>query len=136
MTVPITSPEYAILEKCTNLLEIFDIVSQFASRILTANEIEQQVQHWKLDTSSQMALDSSLSTLISLFSKILKDENDEYNLVDCFNRVLSRILTEKLPYSVTQYLNECRFKFRSNSSMRDMTELLLGGNPVYLFCCV
>jgi hypothetical protein len=125
--VPTTSAEYAIIEKCDNLLDLFAIVSQFSSRILTASEIEQQIQVWKLDTSSQKALDASLASLISLFSKLLKDDQGEYNLVDCFERIVSRILNERLPFAVTQYLNECRFKFKATSTMRDLTELLLGG---------
>jgi hypothetical protein len=126
LCVPSQSREYTLISKILELDELFEVVSQFSTNIMTTQQLEQKIQYWKLDISSPNRLHNTLLDLIDLYTKLLSDDEGSLSINALFQALISRILTEKLPFNVVQSLNECRLRFPTNGTMRDLTETLLG----------
>ena len=104
---------------------IFDCTTRFASVLLTDRDLELQINAWSFIVTDTKALHRSITELISLYLRIMTDDQKGVNLNDLFHRVVSRMLQERLPYNVQESLGEARKSFDENDSMNDIVTHLI-----------
>ncbi len=116
-SLPANSSEFAVLNRCGNLEDLFETVSTFAPSILTQRELESKIVSWKLDYRSVAHLNKSLSDLISW----VEDVSDaDLRIIDIYHNVIGRILQEKLNGRILHNLQEIRMKISEQDRISDL----------------
>ncbi|MFN9900193.1 MAG: hypothetical protein ACK55Z_15670, partial [bacterium] len=69
-SLPVNSSEFAVLNRCSNLEDLFETISTFAPSIPTQRELENKIVSWKLDYRSVEHLNRSLTNLFCWFELV------------------------------------------------------------------
>ncbi len=116
-SLPANSSEFAVLNRCGNLEDLFETISTFAPSIPTQRELESKIVSWKLDNRSVAHLNKSLSDLISW----VEDVSDaDLRTIDIYHNVIGRILQEKLNGRILHNLQEIRTKISEQDRISDL----------------
>ncbi len=121
-SLPANSSEYAVLNRCSNLEDLFETISTFAPSILTQRELENKIVNWHIDCRSVANLNRSLSDLIN-WSKAVSDS--ELRTIDIYHHVIGRLLQEKLAPRILNSLQEIRLKITEEDRISDLIQMLL-----------
>ncbi len=121
-SLPANSSEFAVLNRCSNLEDLFETISTFAPSIPTQRELESKIVLWKLDYRSVAHLNKSLTDLIAW----IEDVSDSVlSTVDIYHNVIGRILQEKLNSRILHNLQEIKMKISEQDKIADLVQMLL-----------
>ena len=120
--LPANSSEFVLLNRCTNLEDLFETISTFAPSIPTQRELESKIVAWKLDYRSVAHLNKSLSDLICWVGDV-SDSN--LRTIDIYHNVIGRILQERLNGRIIHNLQEIRMKISEQDQISDLVQMIL-----------
>jgi hypothetical protein len=121
-SLPANSSEFALLNRCANLEDLFETISTFAPSIPTQRELESKIVSWKLDYRSVAHLNMSLTNLIAWVEDV---SDSDLSTVDIYHNVIGRILQEKLNSQLLHNLQEIRMKISEQDKISDLIQMLL-----------
>jgi hypothetical protein len=121
-SLPVNSSEFAVLNRCSNLEDLFETISTFAPSIPTQRELENKIVSWKLDYRSVEHLNRSLTNLICWVEEV---SDSELSTVDIYHNVIGRILQEKVNSRILHNLQEIRMKISEQDRISDLIQMLL-----------
>jgi hypothetical protein len=121
-SLPVNSSEFAVLNRCSNLEDLFETISTFAPSIPTQRELENKIVSWKLDYRSVEHLNRSLTNLICWVEEV---SDSELSTVDIYHNVIGRILQEKVNARILHNLQEIRMKISEQDRISDLIQMLL-----------
>jgi hypothetical protein len=121
-SLPANSSEFAVLNRCSNLEDLFETISTFAPSIPTQRELESKIVSWKLDYRSVAHLNKSLTDLICWVEEV---SDSELTTVDIYHNVIGRILQEKVNSRILHNLQEIRMKISEQDRISDLIQMLL-----------
>jgi hypothetical protein len=121
-SLPANSSEFAVLNRCANLEDLFETISTFAPSIPTQRELENKIVNWKLDYRSVAHLNKSLTDLICWVEDV---SDSDLNTVDIYHNVIGRILQEKVNSRILHNLQEIRMKISEQDRISDLVQMLL-----------
>jgi hypothetical protein len=121
-SLPANSSEFAVLNRCANLEDLFETISTFAPSIPTQRELESKIVNWKLDYRSVAHLNKSLTDLICWVEDV---SDSDLSTVDIYHNVIGRILQEKVNNRILHNLQEIRMKISEQDKISDLVQMLL-----------
>jgi hypothetical protein len=121
-SLPANSSEFAVLNRCANLEDLFETISTFAPWIPTQRELESKIVSWKLDYRSVAHLNKSLTDLIAWVEDV---SDSDLRTIDIYHNVIGRILQEKLNSRILHNLQEIRMKISELYKIADLVQMLL-----------
>jgi hypothetical protein len=121
-SLPANSSEFAVLNRCANLEDLFETISTFAPSIPTQRELESKIVSWKLDYRSVAHLNKSLTDLIAWVEDV---SDSDLRTIDIYHNVIGRILQEKLNSRILHNLQEIRMKISEQDKISDLVQMLL-----------
>jgi len=121
-SLPANSSEFAVLNRCSNLEDLFETISTFAPSIPTQRELESKIVSWKLDYRSVAHLNKSLTDLICWVEEV---SDSELTTVDIYHNVIGRILQERVNSRILHNLQEIRMKISEQDRISDLIQMLL-----------
>jgi hypothetical protein len=83
-SLPANSSEFAVLNRCGNLENLFETISTFAPSIPAQHELESKIVSWKLDYRSVAHLNKSLTDLISWVEDV---SDSDLSTIDIYHNV-------------------------------------------------
>jgi hypothetical protein len=120
--LPANSSEFVLLNRCTNLEDLFETISTFAPSIPTQRELESKIVAWKLDYRSVAHLNKSLSELICWVGNV---SDSDLRTIDIYHNVIGRILQERLNGRIIHNLQEIRMKISEQDRISDLVQMIL-----------
>ena len=120
--LPANSSEFVLLNRCTNLEDLFETISTFAPSIPTQRELESKIVSWKLDYRSVAHLNKSLSELICWVGNV---SDSDLRTIDIYHNVIGRILQERLNGRIIHNLQEIRMKITEQDRISDLVQMIL-----------
>jgi hypothetical protein len=117
-----------------DLVNLFKIVSTFATRVVTQQSLEKQINQWRLVNTSENDLNLSLVKLIDLLNK----NREGYGIVPaCYSTLFKEAVgiiqrQEGLPRPVLEELWKARMRVKDSDSMAEITQVLASACQRYI----
>lgn len=125
--IPSTNSLYSFLDMADSLKGMLSVISKMANKVSTRNDLEKQIDMWRLTNSSEPEMYSSILDLL----KLLDRNRDDYgrkatHIPTLFKSAIARIAKqENLPRIVREALFESRLKIRDDDAYADIVSILL-----------
>jgi len=117
-----------------DLVNLFKVVSTFATRVVTKQSLEKQINQWKLVNTSETDLNLSLVKLIDLLNK----NREGYGTTPAHYPTLFKEAVgiiqrqEGLPMPVLEQLWKARMRVRDTDSVAEITQVLASACQRYI----
>jgi len=128
------SPVHDFLKLTGDLVNLFKVVSTFATRVVTRQSLEKQINSWRLVNTSEADMSMSLVVLIDLLNKNREDYgSEEASYPDLFKQAVSIIRRQdNLPRPVVDALDKARMRVREGDSFGEITQILASACHRYI----
>jgi hypothetical protein len=119
-------PTYNILGLSPDLVSLFKVVSTFATAAVTKQSLEKEINRWRLATTSEVEMNTSLMRLLDLINKNRDDYGDEpISFLYLFQKSVEIInRNETLSMMVQDELYKASMRIKDGDSFAEILQVL------------